>query len=219
MSGRRLVVSKTAIVMIGLLAQGLARFFYTVVIGRLAGPEVLGQVNTVLSLAVYLSLFWPAALGVAGSRFIPSARRGGDRAADTIHTLTRSFWLSLPVVAGAGVAIAWIITADTGVAVAAGILVATYSGYVFVRGVMLGRDQVVRVGVVDVVSSVAALGLLLAVIATGSTPLLLLPLSAGYLAFSIIGWPRVPRATGPRSARDPEIRSFTAHTIVWLVAT
>jgi O-antigen/teichoic acid export membrane protein len=204
--------------MAGLLAQGLARFLYTVAIGRWLGPEALGDVNTVLALAVYLSLFWPAALGVAGSRYIPSTSHGRANEQATIAYLKRSFWISTALLVPLGGIVAALLTADLLTGVAASALIGTYGAYTFVRGTLLGQDKVTRITVVDTISSIAALTLLITVITFDSSPLLLLPLSVGYLAFSLIGWPRTVTSSLDRALRG-EINRFTAHSVVWLVAT
>lgn len=217
MKAPNVLLSRTTILMAGLLAQGIARFLYTVVVGRLAGPETLGEVNAVLSLAVYLSLFWPAALGVAGSRYIPSLTHGKANAAGTLSYLKRSFWISTAIISPLGGIIAIWLTGDALTGGAAGVLIATYGGYTFVRGTMLGQDRVVRITVLDTVSSTVALTLLLLVVTLDASALLLLPLSVGYLAFSWIGWPR-SRSSTLNDALRLQIRSFTAASVVWLVA-
>lgn len=203
--------------MAGLLAQGLARFLYTVVIGRLAGPETLGEVNALLSLAVYVSLLWPAPLGLAGSRYIPSASHGGALVDGTIGYLKRLFWISIAVIVPAGVLTGAWLSGDYLTGVAAGILIGTYGGYTFVRGTLLGQDRVLRVTVVDTISSAAALTLLLAVLLLEAPSLLLLPLSLGYLAFSWLGWPRSGR-TVLGAALRAEVRRFTAYSVLWMLA-
>jgi O-antigen/teichoic acid export membrane protein len=204
--------------MAGLLAQGFVRFFYTVAIGRVAGPETLGEVNSVLSLAVYLSLFWPAALGVAGSRYIPSVSHGDANAPGTVAYLKRSFWVSTAVIVPVGAIVAAWLTDDLLTGAAAGALIGTYGAYTFVRGTLLGQDRVTRITVVDTISSLAALTLLIVVITFDSSPLLLLPLSLGYFAFSAIGWPRSLGAPLDGALRR-EINRFTMHSVVWLAAT
>lgn len=218
MTGSSTILSRTTIVMFGLLAQGLARFFYTVIVGRTAGPETLGEVNGLLSLAVYLSLFWPAPLGVAGSRFLPSASGGRGDLAGTVSQLKRSFWLSSAVTTLLGTAIALLLTADLLAALISGLLIASYGGYTFVRGTLMGEEKPVRATVLDTVSSVVALTLLVLVVVVDAPALFLLPLSIGYVIFSVLGWPRSERAVLPPDQRRQLLR-FTSFSAIWMLAS
>lgn len=218
MNSTRGLLSSTGILTIGLLAQGIARFLYTVVIGRFTGPEALGEVNTVLSLAVYLSLFWPAALGVTGSRYIPTSARGGEIRNAMLTHLKRSFWVSSALSVPVGFSLATALTESVSTGVIAGALIGSYGAYTFVRGTLLGENRVVRVTVVDSVSSFAALTLLLMVVSFDATPLLLLPLTAAYLTFSALGWPRSARSAVERSVRR-QLNRFTRTSTLWLVAS
>lgn len=212
------LLSRTGFLTVGLFSQGVARFLYTVAIGRLSGPESLGEVNAVLSLAVYISLFWPAALGVAGSRYIPTSTFGEANQNATITYLKQSFWLSTAVSAPVGFALAVVLTGSWETGIAASVLIASYGGYTFVRGTLLGENRVLRVTLVDTLSSLGALTLLLVVISFNATPLLLLPLTVAYMTFSALGWPRSNRSPIAAHLRK-QLTDFTRATVVWLVAS
>ena len=78
-------------------------------------------------------------------------------------------------------------------------LVVALSAYNFVRGVRTGNNQFVTTAVWDCISSGVTLTLLLLVLLGGFTPLLLLPLSLGYLIYAIPGWPRTSGGPLPLS--------------------
>ena len=61
---------------VGVLAQGLSRFAYTAIVGRLLGASDLAAVNTAFSVAILLSLTWPTAAGNAAVTNYPGKVRG-----------------------------------------------------------------------------------------------------------------------------------------------
>ena len=87
---------------VGVLAQGLSRFAYTAIVGRLLGASDLAAVNTAFSVAILLSLTWPTGAGNAAGAFARSDDGAGSR------LLLRSFSFSLVpiVIVAASVAVA-----------------------------------------------------------------------------------------------------------------
>ncbi len=61
----------------GMGIQGVARLFYTLVIGRTLSPEALSDTTAILSLAVYLALVWPGGAAIAATRYLANPETGG----------------------------------------------------------------------------------------------------------------------------------------------
>lgn len=207
------LLSRTVISTAGMAVQGLARFAYTLAIGRLAGPESLGDVSALLSVAVYASLFWPAAAGVAGSRFLPVA----ETRAAALRTLNRSVLLSVAVLVPATLVTAWLLGSGAADIVGAAALVLGYSGYVFVRGALLGDDRIGRATLLDTVTSVLAITALVLVLVADWHWALLLPLALGYALFAVLGMPRGSAPATP--AQRAEVLRFTRDCAIALLAT
>lgn len=172
----------------GLAVQGLARFAYTIAIGRLAGPEALGETTALLSVAVYLSLAWPAGLGFAASRYLPLP----DVAGQASRALRRSFWVSSAVLSLAAIPLAFWISGDPALAVSCAFLVFGYNAYVFTRGVLMGEDRITWSLIADTFSSFISITALVLVLVGQIDWALLLPLALGYLIFAATSWPRTP---------------------------
>ena len=203
--------SSFALTVVAVFVQGLSRFGYSLLIGNMLGSEILGQVNLAISLALFLVLLWPQASGNAASKFIAMARGQQHREEQlsvAVYT-SRTAALATAVLAVAAVGVAtWSLHLPPSYAVSAGLLVVALSAYNFVRGVRTGNNQFVTTAVWDCISSGVTLTLLLLVLLGGFTPLLLLPLSLGYLIYAIPGWPRTSGGPLPRPLKR-EINTFT----------
>jgi O-antigen/teichoic acid export membrane protein len=210
------LLKNSGIATFGVLIQGLARFAYTILIGRVLGAQALGEVSSLLALAVFVSLFWPTASGVAASRFIPRDRVAGLEASPIATVITRLFLVSLPFLAVATFVVAFLISHSVGSAVGAVILMTAYSAYAFTRGAALGSSRFLRVAVMDTVSSFAAILLLCLVLISGWHWAVLLPLALGYAVFAAANWPA--RADRGRVDRA-EAGKFIAINSIAQVAT
>ncbi|TFB91268.1 hypothetical protein E3O44_00280 [Cryobacterium algoricola] len=196
------LIKSTGLATTGTLVQGLARFGYTILVGRLLGAETLGQVSGLIALSVFVSLFWPTATGVAASRFLA----GPDGSAQSaVPILVREFLVSLPFLAIGTFFAAWMIVPDAAVAITTVALMVSFSSYAFSRGAALGQSRFLRVAIVDTVTSILTIALLLAVVLSQVSWLLLLPLTTGYAIFAMLCWPRGGR---PSRTPDREITRF-----------
>ncbi|MDO4919235.1 lipopolysaccharide biosynthesis protein [Kocuria sp.] len=208
--------SSFALTVVAVFVQGLSRFGYSLLIGNILGREILGQVNLAISLALFLVLLWPQAAGNAASKFIAMARGQGHREEQlsvAVYT-ARTATLATIVLCVVGVAAAiGFLHLPLSYALSAGLLVIALSAYNFVRGVRTGNNQFVTTAVWDCISSGVTLTLLLAVLLCGATPLMLLPLSLGYLLYAVPGWPRVSGGALPPALKH-EINTFTAWAAV-----
>lgn len=208
------VLSRTTLVTFGMAAQGLARFVYTILIGRLAGAEALADASSLLSLAVWLSLVLPAGLGVAASRFLPVTGLAG--AART--QLVMGFWISAGALALASWPMAFWLVGDPWVATSSAFLVFTYSAYVFTRGAAMGEDRILRATIADLVSSLVAITALIGVLVGGLTSALLVPLGIGYGLFAWIVRPRTQRRS-PRPEETATVWRFVGDATLSGLAT
>jgi len=185
---------------VGMGVQGLARFLYTIFIGRIAGEEALADASALLSVSVWLALATPSALGVAASRFLPS----GEYAASAARQLNRWFWISAPALALISVPVSIWLVKDVVTAVACAALVFTYNAYVYTRGAMMGEDRILRATLADTISSIIAVSALALVLFAGWNWALLLPLAIGYGTFALLTRPR----TEPSQVPDHDRRLF-----------
>ncbi|MCC5672499.1 lipopolysaccharide biosynthesis protein [Kocuria rhizophila] len=208
--------SSFALTVIAVFVQGLSRFGYSLLVGNVLGSEILGQVNLAISLSLFLVLLWPQASGNAAAKFIAMAR--GQQRPDE-QLAVAAYTSRVTAAATAGLSVVAVVVATRflhlpwSYAVSAGLLVVGLSAYNYVRGVRTGNNQFVTTALWDCISSGITLTLLLVVLLGGLTPVLLLPLSLGYLVYAVPGWPRAAGARLPKQLRR-EITSFTAWAAV-----
>lgn len=190
--------SRTLLASAGMAIQGLARFGYTLIIGRIAGAEALADASTVLSLAVWLSLVLPAPLGVAASRYLPVPEIAGA----AVGQLNRWFFGSALTLTVISAPVTFWLVEDLATSLCAALLVFAYCAYVFTRGAMMGEDRILRATLADLVSSLTAITALVVVLVGGIHWAVLLPLALGYGVFAIASWPNTkptPCAPAERS--------------------
>ena len=204
--------SAFALTVLAVFVQGLSRFGYSVLVGNVLGQDVLGEVNLVISLALFLCLLWPQASGSAAAKFIAMARGRQDRAG---QAATAAFTATSSAAALALLSVSAVLLAvhfldlNWGYAVSTGVLVLAQGCFSFARGVRTGNNQFVTTAAWDTVSSFVTLTLLLLVLLGGWHWALLLPLSIGYLLAALPAWPR--RSSTPLDpALRREILVFTA---------
>lgn len=214
MADVRGVLTRAVISTGGMVAQGLARFLYTLAVGNMVGVESLGEVSTLLSISVYTSLVWPAAAGVAASRFFPVT----TSRAEALTVLRRSFFIAvvaLTAIAGLGI---WFTSGNIGLTASCALLVASYAGYVFTRGALLGDDKILRATVLDSVTSAFSIAALMLVLFAGAPWALLLPIVGSYALFTVLAWPRGKSVRVSQEQRST-VLSYTRATLLTLLAT
>lgn len=212
------LLSATVLLTLGVLIQGVARFVYTTWVGN-AQPTFLGEISALLSLSVYVTLFWSAPAGIAASRFLPAAQHDSLERAAIMRILNRGMVAFCGLAAVVAVPVAWWISKDIMTAALAALLVVSYGAYLFCRGVQIGDGRVLRATVFDAVSSLVVLLALAVVVIAHQPRLLLIPLSAGYAVFVLANMPRVGSALPhvPHELRTT-VNRFTRHSILGLVA-
>lgn len=198
---------------VGVLAQGLSRFAYTAIVGRLLGASDLAAVNTAFSVAILLSLTWPTAAGNAAGAFARSDDGAGSR------LLLRSFSFSLVpiVIVAASVAVA--LGAGWPAVVQAVLLTATWSIYIFGRGIFIGGGRVRAAAVWDVATGLLAILLLLVVIGCGWHSWLLAPAIVGYAVFGIAALTSREWAGRPAEGVSRRFTTFIFWNSLSLIAT
>jgi len=199
---------------VGVVVSGLTRTGYTLILGNAEGPALTGVVGAQISLAVLATMLWPAATGSAASKFVARAQGAGDEplaAGVAAHLGRRTLATGVVTALLAGIAAVVVLGERPATALAVLPLVLGYSAYLLTRGVLLGQGRVARATRAELVALVVSLGGLAALLARGATPLVLLPLAAGYLAYAALGWPR-RSADGPV---DPGLRREMDAFVAW----
>ena len=204
----------------GIFVQGLTRLGYSVLVGRVLGPAALGDLASVLALASFLVLFWPAAGANAAGKFIALARGENDL---PIARATERFVASSSTIAGSilSVAAALVVVFQFGAGwlagIMAGALTLALSAYNFSRGLRVGYGHFVTTAVWDILASTLSLTLLVGVLVARWDAMLLLPLVAGYTLFAITAWPANP-AEKLTAERRRDILRFTAWSSLNIMA-
>jgi O-antigen/teichoic acid export membrane protein len=187
------MASRGVLSMVGLAAQGVLRLLTSLLVGRFGGPSLLGVVQTAISAATFLCLVWPTTTGSAASKFVARARGAGrvDEALSVAAHLRRRTTQATVVLGLAAVPI-WTLAigGDLAGGLCVGALVVGYGGYNFARGLQFGVGQVRRATVWDVIIMLAGLLTLLMALMSGVRgPVLVLPMAAAYLLYTLAGWP------------------------------
>lgn len=209
----RQLASATLLGVVGLAAQGAARFAHTTWVGNVA-PERLGTLSALLSVSVFLTLLGPAAAALAAGRFAP---QGAPRGPEFLRALTRDM-----VRLSGGLAILALVVAATlggpTEAVLCVLLVVSYSWYLYCRGALVGAGRVARAAALDVGTAVLTLVAVAAVVQGHFWDWLLLPPTVGYVAFALGSLPR-GSSTRLTAAESGRLRSFLRTNSVAQVAT
>lgn len=187
------MASRGVLSMVGLAAQGVLRLVTPLLVGRFGGPALLGVVQTAISAATFLCLVWPTTTGSAASKFLARARGAGRHdEASTVAAHLRRRTAQATLVLGLAALPIWVVAirGDLAGGLCVGALVVGYGGYNFTRGLQFGIGQVGRATLWDLVIMVGGLlTLLLALVAGVRGPVLVLPMSAAYLVYTLAGWP------------------------------
>lgn len=206
---------------LGIVVQGAVRFLFSVIVGNVFGKIVLGAANSAIAVALFASLLQPSAAASSSTKFVARARGAGDfDLADEVSTYLVRRTTVAALVLGVSAALVAPFLLDLGVvdALLTGLLVITYSGYMFLRGTMFGLGMVERATVWDVVSAAAALAALAFVVKTGMSGIVLLPLALGYGVYVLANVPVRGRVSLDTRARR-EIDRFVRLTLVNSLAT
>lgn len=218
MTRRASVVGDSVFSTAGVLAQGLARFAYTAIIGRAFGADLLSAVNVAFAASILLSLAWPTAAGNAAAAYA----RPGETGVAIRARLQRSVLLSLVPITAAAFILAVVLGGGLLQAVETAALTIAWSGYIYARGLLMGMGRVAAAATWDLISAVLAIGLLAAVVVTRQGHLALLPAIAGYAVFCAAGLViahRTRPAAPPIPGGSPSLMRFVGWNSLALIAT
>jgi len=213
------VASALTLTVVGVVTQGVARFGFGILVGRIAGKDLLGESNLALSLGTFLVLCWPQASGTAASKYIAMARGARDarqQAAVAAYTARLAAGSAAVLSVVAVVIAATTLGLDAAHSVQTGLFVLSLSAYNYVRGVRAGNNAFVTSAAWDAISASISLTLTLLVLLADWPTLVLIPLIVGYMSYAIAGWPRA--GGSPSAALRWEIVSFVAWATVHVVA-
>jgi len=201
---------------VGLLAQGLSRFAYTAVVGRVLGAESLAAVNLGFAVAILLSLLWPTAAGNASAAF------GRLDRPHVLRTLRRTLGIAL-VPLGIGAAVVMVVLGGGAAEVVQAVgLTISWSAYIFARGMLIGTGHLRPAALWDLVSGVTALALLGVFLVAGWREWALVPAVLGYLLFAVASAVIVrpaPLSASPVEAPPVPLMPFIAWSSLALLAT
>ncbi|HET7398051.1 MAG TPA: hypothetical protein VFJ94_05970 [Intrasporangium sp.] len=205
----------------GMVLAGVVRFAYSVLIGLVLGNLAVGEVNSGISLALFVSLLYPSATAMAVTKFLARARGAGhlDEARTVTGYLLRVTYLTAALLAGATLVVTpGLLHLGWGEAVGVAALVLANSGYLFARSLLFGAGRVTRATVWDLATTVLSLALLGAVLVGRLSSLLLVPLTAGYAVYALANLPRGARGRPP-SALRAEMLAFVHISLLNSLAT
>ncbi|MDP9239650.1 MAG: lipopolysaccharide biosynthesis protein [Actinomycetota bacterium] len=200
------VAANTVLSLIAILALGVTRLLFSLLVSHRLGAAVLGRVNTQLSVATFASLAFATGTSVAATKFVPAALGRGDEAQARRALLLLLRWCVLGTVlttVATALILPWLrppFTTHEIVATCA--LVVAYSAYTFVRGAQYGYGKVRRYAAIEVLCDAVAVTGALLVVLLHADLLLLLPFIAGYTLFAVLGWIGLPR---PRASVAPDL--------------
>lgn len=205
----------------GMVLAGAVRFAYTVLIGLVFGSVAVGQVNSGISLALFVSLLYPSASALAVTKFLARSRGAGDL--DEADAVTRYLLRVTYLTAGLLAVGTFVLTPGllhtswTGALSVAALVIAN-SGYLFARSLLFGAGRVVRATVWDFATTLLSLVLLGAVLLAGMPSVLLLPLTIGYAVYALANAPR-RRGGRPEAPLRREMLSFIHISLLNSIAT
>lgn len=216
------LAGRSALALVALVVNGLARVISSLVVGRVAGVVSLGFVQSGLAGAQLAGLFGPSAFGSAASAFVARQKAEGDEAGLSAvhgHLLLRVLQTSTLVVAVSGLVWLLLPSGEPSRAVAFAVLTLSFCLFPFSRGLLYGAGLAARAATWNIATSMLGLVVVcVGVLAGLRGAALLLLFSSGYFAFSVLSWQR----TRPRRIRGPlgrEIDKFAAFAVAGTVAS
>lgn len=197
-AGNSRVAANTLLSLLAILALGLTRLIFSLLVGRHLGAHVLGRVNTQLSIATFASLAFATGTSIGATKFVPAALGAGDRAQARRALTVLLRWCALgtaALTAAAALALPFLFPRLSGAEIVATcLLIVAYSAYTFVRGAQYGYGTIRRYAVIETICDAATVAGALLVVLLHAQVILLLPFIAGYTLFSVLGWLGLPRA-------------------------
>lgn len=205
------VAAHTALSMVAVFALGVTRLVFSLLVGHQLGADVLGRVNTQLSIATFASLVAASSTSIAASKFVSAALGGADRLEARRALLTLLRWCvvgTAAITALLALVLSWTFARLSLIEVAATcLLFVAYSAYLFVRGAHYGYGTVRRYVLIEATCDAVAIAAAVVVVLLGAELVLLLPFIVGYTLFAVLGWVGLPPAHAPAQAPAPPLRA------------
>lgn len=202
------VAAHTALSMVAVFALGVTRLVFSLLVGHQLGADVLGRVNTQLSIATFASLVAASSTSIAVSKFVSAGLGGADRLEARRVLLTLLRWCvvgTAAITALLALVLSWTFARLSLIEVAATcLLFVAYSAYLFVRGAQYGYGTVRRYVLIETTCDAVAIAAAVIVVFLGAELVLLLPFIIGYTLFAVLGWVGLPRpAHAPAQTQAP----------------
>ncbi|AKT50872.1 hypothetical protein ADJ73_05345 [Arsenicicoccus sp. oral taxon 190] len=209
---------------VGMLAQGLVRFLYTVFIKwgfGAAGIVIVGQVNTHIAVAMFASVLVPLAASNAVAKQLARLKGSGqtEQMRDVVAYLGRVTWTAAVLIGiGSTAFVLWREDVPVVAAVLTGLLAIAFSIYTFTRGTLLGLGLLTRATLWDLLASVIAIVGIAALVLARATPWLLVPLVVCYATYALGSYAPLRGGSVPLELRQ-EIGAFMRISLIQTAAT
>lgn len=212
-AGQDSLVKQASFSVIGVAAQGGARFVTTIIVGRVVGVDALAGFSAALAITIIAALIFPTGLGFAVSRALSHASASERREHIVRASLTMLLSTALVLTAAAGL-VQWAIEpSDLVTAFSVGALTFAYSAYVVTRSIQFALGLGQRAATWDVLAAVVSLGGVFVLAANGASSLLLVPMTIGFVA--CVAQAVLTEWTGGSAAVDLQIRGALIRSAAW----
>lgn len=216
------VLGDTAWTLIAVASNGLARIITVVIVGRASGVDLLGTLQTGLSIAQLLVLCLPTALGSAASKFIAQGRANPSQgtAGEVFHFLVKRLRLAVVTLGVASVVTSMtIFQGEFWIAIQVAALTCSLSWYSLTRGLLFGLGLATRSAFWDITTSVFTVALMAGLwVLGGLESFALVVLALAYAVFAAMNAPGA--VAGSLSAeRKNEIDRFCVAVVVGTFAS
>lgn len=203
---------------LGQLVQGAVRLGCLILLGRLAGKAVLGEVSAVLAIATFLALVWPQPAGAAAARYISTSGPAPDRQRAVAGFISRTVVVASPPLALVAGMIAWYwLDVSATLALWTALLAVCLGLATYARGVRNGRLHFRKGFAWDCAGAAVTLGVLFLVLWSGKYEHALSAFCAGHLVSALSAW-QLRRGDRLAVAVRREIARYTAWTSIQVMA-
>lgn len=185
------------------VSPGLSTFAISVLVGRLGGVEMLGEVQLALSSATLACIFFPTPAGSVASRFLARslALDHSSSAEAVTHFVARSAGIAAVVLAGVVMAIhALAMSSNAALTISAGLMTLAVAGRAVAEGFHAGLGRLGRLSTWTLcISSLGVVGAAAVLVGGGRSATVLVPLALGNLFMAYQSLPI--RRSFPRETR------------------
>lgn len=174
------LVGQASFSVLGVAAQGAARFATTVFVGRIAGADVLAAFSSALAITMIAALVFPTGLGFAISRAL-SHVDAKNRRAQLVRMAILMLTPAAIFLALGAACVQWLVEPTNSVIVASVFaLTLSYSAYVVTRSIQFSLGLGCRAAVWDVAAATISISGVVVLAAADMTSWLLMPMTIGF---------------------------------------